>query len=389
VVLQKVGGTEDVLAAFAGRGATSLRPVGLARREIKAVFRALIGPDHARLTDLDYRPDDASLDDARRRYRDFLALVVRRMREELGLAGFIGANITYYAERELAAACEEIGLPFLVLHKESIRSPRQRELFTLAYRERTGPFAGRSVAVYNLDERDSQVAAGIVGDATVVGAPRVDVLHARRRSAPPLSGVDAPIVLFDVDPGAGTWTPFDGERETGAPRWEELARATEDAFLAAARSHPARPFVIKAKVGHGERLLARLPAGLPSNVAVLTDGTATALLEEAAAIVAFNSTVVAEGLAVGVPVVVPTFAEAAEPGAEAWCYPVGDAVRKVSDPAQLGAVLLASAREATGRGRSAELDAPAVEALDVLVGNSDGRAAERTWGWLRRELMLG
>jgi hypothetical protein len=193
-------------------------------------------------------------------------------------------------------------------------------------------------------------------------------------------------VVFAVDPGAGTWTPFDGERETGAPRWEELARATEDAFLTAARAHPARPFVIKAKVGHGERLLARLPAGLPSNVTVLTDGTATALLEVAAAIVAFNSTVVAEGLAVGVPVVVPAFAEAAEPGAEAWCYPVGDAVRKVSDPAQLGAVLLAAAREATGRGRNSELDAPAVEALDVLVGNSDGRAAERTWDWLRREL---
>ena len=387
LVLPKVGGTEDVIAALAGRADGRLRLAGLPRRETKVVYRALIGADHATLADRDYHIGDPAFADAKERYRTFLRPVMARLRDELGLVGVIGANVAYYAEREMAGACEDIGLPFLVLHKESIRSPRQREWFTRAYRERTGPFTGRAVAVYNRDERDSQVAGGVVGDATVVGAPRVDELHTARPARGALTP-DAPIVLFAIDPGAGTWTPFDGELDTGAPRWEELARVTEDAFLSAARADPDRRFVIKAKVGHGERLLARLPAGLPGNVDVVTDGTATALLRAAAAIVAFNTTVVAEGLAAGVPVVGPRFAEAAEVGAEQWCYPVADAVTEVRDADTLPDVLLDAA--AQGRtGGTRQLTAGAVDVLDRLVGNSDGAAAQRTWEWLERELTLG
>ena len=389
LVLDKVGGTEDVLAALAGRGPDAPTPAVLARREVKAIFRAFIGEDHGLLTDLDYRPGDPRLGALKRGYREFLVPVVRILHDELELAGIISANVTYFAERELAGACEEVGLPFLVLHKESIRSPRQRQLFTLAYRERTGPFTGRSVAVYNRGERDSQVEGGVVVDAEVVGAPRIDVLHEHRRTAARTLDQDSPLVLFAIDPGAGTWTPFDGERETGAPRWDELARATEDAFLSAARAAPGRRFVIKAKVGHGGRLLDRLPSGIPGNVTVVTDGTATDLLLEAAAIVGFNTTVVAEGLATGVPVIVPAFAEAAAPGAEAWCYPVGDAARRVTDPADLATVVLDAARGASGTVRGRDLDASTAAVLDELVGNSDGRAADRTWAWLRRELELG
>lgn len=384
LVLPKVGGTEDVVAALAGRGDTALRLTGLPRRETKAIYEALLGSEHAKLTKLDYRPHDEDLERAKDRYRTFLRPVMVRLRDELGLVGVISANVGYRAERELAGACEDIGLPFLVLHKESIRSPRQREWFTRAYRELTGAFTGRAVAVYNRDECDSQVTGGVVSEATVVGAPRVDELHAARlsRSGPT---PDAPLVLFAIDPGAGTWTPFDGELDTGAPRWEGLARATEDAFLSAARANPGRRFVIKAKVGHGERLLARLPAGLPGNVDIVTDGTATALVRAAAAIVAFNTTVVAEGLAAGVPVISPRFAEAAEADAEQWCYPVADAVNEVRDADALPDALL----DAAAQGGGEELSSGTVDVLDRLVGNSDGAAAQRTWAWLQRELTLG
>lgn len=384
LVLPKVGGTEDVVAAVASRPDVPLTLVGLPRAEIKAVFRALVGPGHELVTDTDHRLADAATLDGREQYRRFLGPVMARLREELGLAGVIGANITYFAERDLAGACEDIGLPFLVLHKESIRSPRQRDWFTRAYRECTGPFLGRSVAVYNRDERESQIAGGAVRDATVVGAPRVDGSHAIRRSGSVRTS-GGPVVLFAIDPRAGTWTPFDGVLDTGAPRWEELARSTEDAFLAAARACPTEHFVIKAKVGHGERLLARLPDGLPGNVRVITDGTADALLREACVIVGFNTTVIAEGLAAGVPVLVPMFAEASEPAARAWCYPVGDAIVPIADPRDLPGAIVEARRQG---GSSAALGPSVVATLDTLVGNGDGCAAERAAEWIGRELAL-
>ncbi len=391
LVLPKTGGTEDAVATLTGRGDVGLGLATLDRSELKHAFRTLVGLGHERLRDVDYRIDDPAFDDGKERYRAFLAPVMAQLRDELGLAGVLGANVTYYAERELAAACEDIGLPYLVLHKESIRSPRQREAFTRAYRERTGAFTGRSVATYNVVERDSQVTGGVVTDAAVVGCPRIDALHAWRTGHQDPSAAAGPIVLFALDPGAGTWTPYDGEQDSGAPRWEQLARGTEAAFVDLARQHPKHPFVIKAKVGHGEALQARLPGGLPSNVTVLASGTATDLLMRAAVIVAFNTTVVAEGLAAGVPVVVPMFGEAAQPDAQDWLYPFGTAVNRVERPEDLATVVLA-AQAARGR-RSSEdgpastsLSVPAKEALDALVGNSDGRAADRAWAWLTEHL---
>lgn len=385
LVLPKVGGTEDVIAAVGSRPEVPLDLLGLPRQEVKAVFRALVGPGHEQVTDVDHRLGDAATVAGRERYRGFLRTLMARLRAELGVAGVIGANVTYFAERDLAGACEDIGLPFLVLHKESIRSPRQREWFTRAYRERTGPFLGRSVAVYNRSERDSQVAGGVVTDAVVVGAPRVDASHALRGTRADRAA-DGPAVLFAIDPRAGTWTPFDGLVTTGAPRWDGLARATEDAFLAAARQRPTEPFVIKAKVGHDEQLRARLPEQLPANVRVVTGGTAEGILREARVMVGFNTTVVAEGLAAGVPVVVPSFAEASEPGAQDWCYPVGDAVTRVHGPEELAGAL----DDARAAGPRTGGLGPAVErTLDELVGNGDGHAARRTAEWIGRELGIG
>ena len=396
LLLPKTGGTEDVLATLAGRGDVGLRLAALDRAEIKAAFRALIGDGHERLRDVDYRPDDADLAAAKARYREFLVPVMQRLKRERDLAGVVSANVTYYAERELAAACEAVGLPFLVLHKESIRSPRQREAFTRAYALRTGPFTGRSVATYNRDERDAQVAGGVVTDATVVGCPRIDALHrwrerraaAARDGATPAGG---PIVLFAIDHRAGSWTPFDGEPDgaatewADAPRWEELARTTEAAFVDLAGRYPNHPFVLKAKVGRGveqlrRRLATHLPGGLPANVTVVTSGTATELIGEAAVLIAFNSTVIAEGLAAGVPVVVPEWAEAAHAEAQPWLYPVGSAVNRVRTPDDLATVVLAA--QAAHRRPRTDLALPAAEALDRLVGNSDGRAGDRAWAWM-------
>jgi hypothetical protein len=390
LVLPKVSGTEDLVATLRDRGDVGLAAARLDRAEIKAVFRAMIGDGHELLTDLDYRPQDAAFDAVKARYRALLVPVMRSLRDELRLAAVVSANVTYYAERELAAACEEVGLPFLVLHKESIRSPAQREAFTRAYRERTGAFLGRSVAVYNEDERRSQIDGGVVTDAAVVGCPRIDELHAwRQDTASNAERSDGPIVLFAIDPRAGTWTPFDrdvdgsGRVAPAAPRWDELALQTEAAFVALAGRFPDHPFIIKAKVGHAERLEARLaaqlPDGLPANVRVVTTGTATDLVRAAGTIIAFNSTVVAEGLAAGVPVVVPAFAEAADPDATRWCYATGDAVTRVSAPEDLADAVIAAQR----RPRTAALDADTVATLEQLVGNADGLAGERAWEWLQ------
>lgn len=383
MILPKVGGTEDVIAALAGRGRIDLAPVDLPRREVKLVWHHVMGELAAGLGDTRYLSDDPAVDAAKGRCRDLFRDVLRQYAGAMGVAGLIGANYAYYAERELAAAAEELGLPFLVLHKESIRTPAQRPWFTRAYRDRIGPFAGRALAAYNADERAALVAGGVApaDRVAVTGSPRIDALH-RIRTSRGCPDRGAVTVLFAIDPAAGTWTPQDDVNELGAPRWDVLARETEAVFVAAARLDPDHGYAIKVKLGRETATLERLPGGLPPNLEVVTGGTATDLLARSDVAIAFNSTVVAEAIAAGVPVLVPTFAEAA--AAPEWTLPVGDAVTTVHAAEDLGPAI----RAARMAGHRAELTAEQRRVLVDLVGDDEGRAGDRVWAWLRTELGL-
>ena len=383
VVLPKVGGTEDVVATMASRGDTGLELVGLPRSAVKAVFRSVLGGSEMGLGDVDYRSTDRAVDEAKVRYRSLLVEVLGRLDGEVRIGGFISANVTYWAEQELAAACEEVGIPFIVLHKEAIRTEEQRLAFTRAYRERNGVFRGRLVATYNEDEARSQSHSGMVAAdrIRVVGCPRVDVLH-RRRERGDHPG-DGPTVLFAVDPDAGTWTPFDTDGPSGAPRWLELADATERAFVRAAAANPSRDFVLKVKVGReqqvAERLGRDLAGRLPENLEVVTGGTATELLGRASAVIGFNSTVLLEGLASGVPVIVPHLAEASDPATAVWRFRLEGAVTVVESEDEL----VDAIGRAWDAGRSETLTPAASEALTTYLGNPDGRASDRAWGAIR------
>ena len=387
VVLPKAGGIEDFRdASDAAPPEDAVELVGLARDHVKVVFEALVGDaTFPWLTDTDYRVGDETVVAAKQRYRDFLVGVVRRYSRWLRVAGIASSNLSFRAERELAAACVEAGVAFVALHKESIRSSEQRPYFTRAYSQLIGPFEGSAIGVYNVEERASILTSGIAPAerVRVVGCPRMDRLHRIREGRPDRrSPAEAPVVLFAVDVRAGAWTPYDGREQVTAPRWERLAAWTDEAFVAAARSMPERRFIIKVKIGREQQQLARLPESLPLNLSVVSSGIGTALLERAAVVVGFNSTVLLEALAVGVPTLVPWFGEAEAPGAEDWILDLAGAVRAVRTPEDLSGEI----RDALERGPSRELTQSAVAALDRYVGNADGRASERAWSMLRATL---
>jgi hypothetical protein len=382
LVLDKAGGTEDVLAAVAGRIPRGRRVLALSRLDVRRVFKALTGPDvFTTLTDSDYRPGHPDVEEGKRRYRMFLVDVLRHYRRFTGVSAITTANVRFRSERELAAACTDVGIAFVPLHKESISTTAQRSWITRGLAELSGQFKGRAIAVYNEEERDGFITSGFApADAVhVVGCPRMDVLHRlREQRSTGATLATAPVVLFSIDVESGTWTPFDRRLATGAPRWERLAALTEEAFLAAARHDPERPYRIKAKIGREDQQVVRLPQDLPANLEIVTGGLATGLIRSAAAVVGFNSTVLLEAVAAGVPAVVPRYAEAAASGAADWMFALGGAVTLVDDPAALRSAIDA----AVARGPSAALTPEAVAALERYVGNADGRAGERAWRFL-------
>ena len=127
----------------------------------------------------------------------------------------ISGNFSYATERELASAMQELGVPFIALHKENLKTPGRVEFFERIYSERRGPFTGRKILVYNKIERDLQIRAGVAEAAriAITGMPRLDRMHAWRRGN--ASTVQCNHILFFVFSSA-----------TGMPR---VARKSGDA----------------------------------------------------------------------------------------------------------------------------------------------------------------
>ena len=382
LVLPKVGGTEDMLAAIdSGGAAPGIALLEMPRDHVKHVFEALIGPEFPTLQDFHYRVGDPSVEAAKLRYRHFLGKVLRAYLRVTRVQAITSAVFNYRAERELAAACTDVGVPFLAIHKESIRTPLQRPWFTKVYRDEVGPFLGHAAAVYNADEKRSFTEAGVadVDRVRVIGCPRMDVLHAVRDRRPAKSTPDAPVVLFSIDIRAGAWTPYDESGDVRPPCWEQLARLTEEAFVESALRHPERPHLVKVKTGMESQQVSRLRTPLPGNLHVITGGVGTDLLRSAAAVVGFNSTALLEALAAGVPTIVPGFGEASHSGAEGWTFDLTDAADVAGSPEQLVDMV----SQAILRPPSSVLSDGVLAALERHTGNADGRSGERLLGLLR------
>ena len=97
----------------------------------------------------------------------------------------ISPNFGYHLQRELAAALERRGIPFIVMQKENLNAATEerRRVWHAIYKEGRGKFGGRKILVYNEMERDLEVASGVVDPERVeiVGMPRLDRFHRWRR----------------------------------------------------------------------------------------------------------------------------------------------------------------------------------------------------------------
>ena len=325
---------------------------------------------------------------AKAAYRAFLSDLWQALRRKARIDAVLTSNFSYYSERELAAALNELGVPFIVLQKENLKTPGRVQFFERLYRTRRGPFVGRRMLVYNEIERDLQIAAGVVPPEriAVVGMPRMDRLH-RWRMSPAAADLRRPtVVFFDFDETNGlpavTRKATEGGFEAFDPAlegmaWRTLCSTTRAAVVRLARDHPSLRVVIKTKgrVRSDRSLAAHLGTEqMPANLELAFGGDPLQLLTAATVVCGFNSTALLEGIAAGVPVVVPHFAEAMEIRYQPYLLDLGAAARLAAGGDELSDLLARTATESTA---VRALSAAAVGALQHWTGNADGQAGAR------------
>ena len=400
LMLPRVIFTEDVAATFGGTGQFRvLRPFGGAMKSLASG----ILPPHTHTNF--YAVDDPELNKGKQAYRDFLARMWTALQRNIHIDAVVTGNFSYWAERELGTALESLGVPFIAMHKESMKTPGLVDFIGKLYRERRGLFTGRRIVVYSKGERQLQIDSGVVDPEriSVGGMPRLDRLHEWRRTTTRLSATNGgrlQVVLFSFIPKGvlprivrrahnsdGAWEE-ELEEDFAKLSWQELATSTHRAVVRLARENPELDVVVKSKEATRERTgtfqMLQDEQGLPSNLNIVVGEDPCELIKASDVVCGFNTTALLEAICAGIPVVIPLFAEAIEEHMKPYVIHMGEAAEYATSPDDLVIKLRTAAL--ARRTLRAELPDASIQALDKWVGNSDGRAGERVRDIIRSEI---
>ena len=366
--------------------------VTLLRREsFKSIARAFLPPE---VGDLNYRSAGPAAKVAAATYRDFL----RRLWPEFDGPGscrlVLTANTCYWAEVELGGALDELGVPFVALHKENLKSPGHAQQWLPVYAERRSAFHGTRVLVHNRAEFELQVAGDVAPREriSVVGLARLDAAHRHRRVTVGRR-IDGPVLVASFLPGEirPRLSGFSGtEPRLGLPIPDHDAHPFD--FVGAsielhrtavllARRLPDVEVIVKGKGLERDRAwVPRLidhvagPDGTPPNLTLRFAGDALHLTCTASVVIGFNTTMLLEALAAGRHAV-QLVTEEALGAADEFVIDLGAAAAVAHDADEATAIV---GRLLDERARVQEELSPDIrQALELWVGNPDGRATQR------------
>ena len=248
--------------------------------------------------------------------RGFLASLYRR----LGVDAVLSAGVHYRRDYDWGAASAQIGVPFVILHRECFNASPGARRENLERWRAMGRFAGSLIIVHNDVVKQGLLESGFAREQEVaaLGCLRMDRFVARVRAAAAPETDRKRAVFYSFPHGSGIldliWS--DGKR-TG---FEQLFNRSHAAFAEFARAHPDTDCVLALKWGGNWHDKARAafqaggidPAGIP-NLRILDEPDVQALSFSADVICGFNSTTLLEAGIIGKPIVIPVFAEADDP----------------------------------------------------------------------------
>ena len=372
-VLRRRGHTQDAqsVAAHASKQYTILP---LRRRWQQAVTAAYVPclPDH------NYRSYCLQNPESYERAIEAWQAILERMALRHGLSLITTGYVSYGMEQPMMEAARRQQVPFVVIHKESVKTPADTAGWLNIFRQGTLPSAAARILTYNEMEAGCLVEAGVARQEQihVCGMPRLDALHDRRVARAGTIPPEGVLFLsFGADAGAVA------RSNTDQSLWSELRQTTHELIVRFAKDNPAVPVTIKGKSAaydreHLETLLQEI-GPKPKNLKVNFSGDGRTLFETVRVVIGFNSTALLEGMASGVPVLIPLWAEAANTKNANNLLLFAHGATQVPDPKSMNDAI--KRHIDFPQPVSKRLDLGVEQELSHWVNNPDGRASFRAW----------
>lgn len=392
LVLAKSAGNEDVIAAY-NDDTPPYSVFFLARGLLKKSGKHFLGDA---VTDLEYYPDHIDVDRYKKEYQKHLVAVVFWLRRLFGVSAVLQFNLVFWAEREIAHACRESELSFVTLQKEAMWTQKSWGLRRDFYQKCARQYSGDMIATYNKATAKMLFSAGVVGrqNTVVTGCPRVDYSHQFRENIQRNGDLSRTVLFYLIEEKAGL--PRYKDERTGdwhrgvlisdgeACDWSTMIRRVNQAILSLAAERPDIAFVCKGKTGFaGKQAKALVEAfddsSMPENVEVIAGGVGQEYIRKASVVIGFNTTAVLEAMAAGLPVIVPNIFSEREKEIVGYAHDVNDGAFVPTTEQELKSMIIKHVESGI---RYRELTLGQKNALDKLLGNSDGKAGKRLRAFL-------
>ncbi len=377
---------------------------GVQRSFFKAIASVFLP---AEIDDNSYISEDVSIEKSKLAYREYLGKVWSAFNKGSRFSAVLSGNFGYYAERELAAAVNSLSVPFIVLHKENLKTPGRAAVWGKIYREKRGKYLGSQILVYNQVERELIVNSNVaeLSQVHIVGMPRLDKIHEWRKCSAGCQRSKV-ILFFGFMPGNRLPTIINNKsnregttkygRSGGVKReridLSGLCSQVHLVMLEIAREHPDVVVVVKTKGRACDKrsLLKQFNVTsveeLPDNIVVEHGGDPFQWLSKAAVTCGVNTTALLEALAAGISVVQPFFGESLEPETAPFILDLGKAAYRADSAVALKEKLVEKAL--APESIPLDLHEDACQMLSYWVGNPDGLACQRAANLIRRNLRV-
>lgn len=242
-------------------------------------------------------------EDGKKDYRNFMRKTFQFIKKNWNLGGFISASIFYRQLKEIENFSEELNLPFIVVHKEGIRSRKEREVEDWIIKNRVGKFGGSKLIVYNNDEKNSYLNINYTSKEKidVCGCPRFDNFH-KMRGQPQ----EKTIVFFMIQKDYGLpmknnkwFVPKELQNKIKVKSfdWNFINKKYTQLIREFIIENPEYNIIIKAKTGHIEEQLKDLKKIKNKNVKFVMGGDSYEIIKKSKYVVVFNSAVLFETIA--------------------------------------------------------------------------------------------
>jgi hypothetical protein len=256
-----------------------------------------------------------------KRFRSFLRIFLKDLYKRLSIDCVIGAGVYYRHDYDWGSVSNEIGIPYIVLHKENLKEAKKTKEEFIDVVRTLNKFKGSHIIVHSQLIKDLLVQSEYVNAEKVssLGCLRMDDFVCKIRDFKMKSNKRKKVVLFSFLYNAGIFK-IGNDFEGHSKGWVTLFEHVHASIARLAIENKEVDFIIKTKWGANwiqaiEFHLKKYDIALEAieNLEIIVDVDIHKLIMESDVICCFNSTVMLEAAIAGLPVIVPYFDEALEP----------------------------------------------------------------------------